>query len=119
MTKNDWLKMEYLTSEEANELLARVHDQMVEMENKNDWDASVNEEGFQVFLYQSFFAMLEEIEKDVGEDLGKYQYFPKINDFWHYAEYIAEVHCSVDDARDDFHKTYIYELVEEWWHLWF
>jgi len=120
MNRNDWLKMEDITAKECNELLDRIHNKLVDMEAKNDWDAVVNEVGFQSFLYQSFYFMLDEIEKDLGDDIEKYQWYPKINQFWHYADYIDDVHCTVKEAAQDFEgKTKIFEFIEEWWRFWF
>lgn len=117
--KSHWLNNEDLTSEELRDLLMRIHERLVDMEEKNCWDASINEMGFQCFLNQSLDYMLDEIEKDIGYDIEKYQWYPKINQLWHYADYIADVHCTVDEASQDFKgKTKIYEMVEEWWKWW-
>ena len=119
INKSDWLKLEDLTEREINYLLIRIHERLVDMEEKNHWDAVINEVGFRYFLDQSLEYMLDEIENDIEDDIEKYQWYPKINQLWHYADYIADVHCTISEAAQDFEgKTKIYEMVEEWWKYW-
>jgi len=111
----NWKEMTQFNDQDANELINAAHAHLVDMELKNQWDSTVNEFKFQDFLQQAFNYMLQHIEDQLHDDVAKYQWYPKIKEFWDYAELIQMVDCTVNDAIEDFHTSKIYEMVEMWW----
>ena len=107
--------MTEFNAEDANELINAAHDKLVAMELKNQWDAIINEDKFQCFVRQAFDYMLMHIEEQLHDRVEKYQWYPKVKEFWDYIVLVDMLDCTVEDAAKDFHTETIYEMVELWW----
>lgn len=122
MNREHWLEWTDLTKEDIEWLISAVHPYLVSMEEKNNWDATMNEEKFQSFLFQAFFQMIEVLEKILDpervEDIDFYAYYPKIDLFLDCENDIEHVQCtSVYKVMKSYNTTTIYETIEKWWHI--
>jgi len=112
----NWLDESPLTYEEAMELLSHSHEKRLEMEEKNKWDAYVNDFTFWTFLHDTYGYMLDEVEKEV--DINLNFFYPKIRE-------INEWSIFVNTHDDRLAKTVliqeekenIWEIVEDWWEV--
>lgn len=112
---NKWLEMQDLNEQDCNELLNAIREHLITMELKNQWDARVNEMKFQSFLEQAFWYMEEYLDNLLDGNLEKYEWYPKIQQFYEYLELVYTVDCTIQEAEQDFGITVIYEMVERWW----
>lgn len=113
--KINWLDESPLTNEEAMELLSHSHEKRLEMEEKNKWDAYVNNFTFWTFLYDTYCYMRDEIKKEIDIDL--YYFYPKVKDFIDLESilYFQDIDRSAKNILIETHKENIWEIVEEWW----
>lgn len=113
--KINWLDESPLTNEEAMELLSHSHEKRLEMEDKNKWDAYVNDFTFWTFLNDTYGYMLDEVKKEIDIDL--YYFYPKVKDFIDLESilYFQDIDRSAKNILIETHKENIWEIVEEWW----
>ena len=119
--KINWLDESPLTYEEAMELLNRTHSRRLEMEEKNKWDAFVNDFTFWTFLHDTYCYMREEVNKEVDIDLN--YFYPKIKELNDWEEFVDRSNRPAKDVlskpiRDLLNlgeKENIWEIVEDWW----
>ena len=113
--KINWLDESLLTYEEAMELLSHSHEKRLEMEEKNKWDACVNDFTFWTFLHDTYYYMRDEIKKEIDIDL--YYFYPKVKDFIDLESILCfqDIDRSAKNILIETHKENIWEIVEEWW----
>lgn len=113
--KINWLDESPLTYDEAMELLNHSHEKRLEMEDKNKWDAHVNDFTFWTFLNDTYGYMLDEIKKEIDIDL--YYFYPKVKDFIDLESILCfqDIDRSAKNILIETHKENIWEIVEEWW----
>ena len=113
--KINWLDESPLTYDEAMELLSHSHEKRLEMEDKNKWDAYVNDFTFWTFLNDTYGYMLDEVKKEIDIDL--YYFYPKVKDFIDLESilYFQDIDRSAKNILIETHKENIWEIVEEWW----
>lgn len=114
----NWLDESSLTYEEAMELLNRSHNKRLEMEEKNKWDAYVNDFTFWTFLNDTYGYMQEEIEKEQNLDyFFLCYYFPmKLREFMFLETFLSnEKFKTAKQVLQLKQKYNIWEIVEEWW----
>ena len=115
--KINWLDELPLTYEEAMEFLSHSHEKRLEMEEKNKWDAYVNDFSFGTFLQDTYYYMAQEANKNLSWALHDYEYYPKVKDlldledFW-VKENKVQMKKVIKDREPG---TLIWEIVEEWW----
>ena len=118
--KINWLNETPLTYEEAMELLSHSHEKRLEMEDKNKWDAYVNDFTFWTFLHDTYCYMGEEIEAEYN--LKEFHYFPmKLRDFIDLETILldSEKYRLTKDVLRLEQKQNVWEIVEDWWELTF
>ena len=118
--KINWLNETPLTYEEAMELLSHSHEKRLEMEDKNKWDAYVNDFTFWTFLHDTYCYMREEIEAEYN--LKEFHYFPmKLRDFIDLETILldSEKYRLTKDVLRLEQKQNVWEIVEDWWELTF
>lgn len=113
--KINWLDESPLTYEEAMELLSHSHEKRLEMEDKNKWDAYVNDFTFWTFLYDSYGYMIDEVKKEVNNFYSKYYYYPKIKDLIDWERLLNRSDQLAKDILKQEGKENIWEIVENWW----
>ena len=113
----DWFNST-LTYSEAIELLSRSHEERVEMESKNLWDAYVNDFSFGIFVRDAFYAMESDMRNDIKGEIG-YQYLPKVSDFLTLIDFANEDEELNKPMREvlmmQFPEKPIWLNVEAWW----
>ena len=113
----DWFNST-LTYGEAIELLSRSHEERVEMESKNLWDAYVNDFFFGIFVRDAFYAMESDMRNDIKGEIG-YQYLPKVSDFLTLIDFANEDEELNKPIREvlkmQFPEKPIWLNVEAWW----
>lgn len=112
--KINWLDESPLTYDEAMELLNRTHSRRLEMEEKNKWDAFVNDFTFLTFVHDTYYYMLEEVKKEVNID--EFYYYPKIKDLndWEILLESFDKKRAKDILKQE-KKENIWEIVEHYW----
>lgn len=118
--KINWLDETPLTYEEAIELLSHSHEKRLEMEDKNKWDAYVNDFTFWTFLNDTYCYMREEIEAEYN--LKEFHYFPmKLRDFIDLQTIFldSEKFRLTKEVLQLEQKQNVWEIVEDWWELTF
>ena len=117
--KINWLNETPLTYEEAMELLSHSHEKRLEMEDKNKWDAYVNDFTFWIFLHDTYNYMRDEIKKEIDIDL--YYFYPKVKDFIDLETILldSEKFRLTKEVLQLEKKENIWEIVEDWWNLTF
>ena len=118
--KINWLDESSLTYEEAMELLSHSHKKRLEMEDKNKWDAYVNDFTFWTFLHDTYNYMREEIETEYN--LKEFHYFPmKLRDFISLETILldSEKFRLTKEVLQLEKKENVWEIVEDWWNLTF
>lgn len=118
--KINWLDESPLTYEEARELLSHSYEKRLEMEDKNKWDAYVNDFTFWTFLYDSYGYMREEIEAEYN--INEFHYFPmKLRDFMDLETILldSEKFRLTKEVLQLEKKENVWEIVEDWWNLTF
>jgi hypothetical protein len=117
--KINWLDESPLTYEEAMELLSHSHEKRLEMEDKNKWDAYVNDFTFWTFLHDTYNYMRNEIKKEIDIDL--YYFYPKIKDFIDLETILldSEKFRLTKEVLQLEKKENVWEIVEDWWELTF
>ena len=113
--KINWLDESPLTYEETMELLSHSHEKRLEMEDKNKWDAYVNDFTFWTFLYDSYSYMIDEVKKEVNNFYSKYYYYPKIKDLIDWERLLNRNDQLAKDILKQEGKENIWEIVEDWW----
>ena len=113
--KINWLDESSLVYEEAIELLNHSHKKRLEMEDKNKWDAYVNDFTFWTFLYDSYGYMIDEVKKEVNNFYSKYYYYPKIKDLIDWERLLNRSDQLAKDILKQEGKENIWEIVEDWW----
>lgn len=113
--KINWLDESSLVYEEAIELLNHSHEKRLEMEDKNKWDAYVNDFTFWTFLYDSYGYMIDEVKKEVNNFYSKYYYYPKIKDLIDWERLLNRSDQLAKDILKQEGKENIWEIVEDWW----
>ena len=113
--KINWLDELPLTYQEAMELLSHSHEKRLEMEDKNKWDAYVNDFTFWTFLYDSYGYMIDEVKKEVNNFYSKYYYYPKIKDLIDWERLLNRSDQLAKDILKQEGKENIWEIVENWW----
>lgn len=112
--KINWLDESPLTYEEAMELLSHSHEKRLEMEEKNKWDAYVNNFTFLTFVYDTYYYMLEEIKKEVNID--EFYYYPKIRDLNDWGTILENFDKRfAKDILKQEGKENVWEIVEYYW----
>ena len=112
--KINWLDETPLTYEEAMELLSHSHEKRLEMEDKNKWDAYVNDFTFWTFLNDTYGYMLDEVEKEV--DINLNFFYPKIREINEWSIFIINHDDRLaKDVLKQEEKENIWEIVEDWW----
>lgn len=112
--KINWLDESSLTYEEAIELLNRTHNRRLEMEDKNKWDASVNDFTFWTFLNDTYGYMLDEVKEEVDDFYLKY-FYPKIREIIDWERLLNRSDQLAKDILKQEGKENIWEIVEDWW----
>ena len=120
--KINWLSETLFTYKEAMELLEHSHKKRLEMEDKNKWDAYVNNFTFQTFLIDTYGYMLDEVKKEI--DIDKKSYYPKVKEFLDWEIFLDRSDKLMKDIlKDEFlnpeGKDNIWEIVEDWWKMLF
>lgn len=120
--KINWLSETLFTYKEAMELLKHSHKKRLEMEDKNKWDAYVNNFTFQTFLYDTYGYMFDEVKKEI--DISKKNYYPKVKEFLDWEIFLDRSDKLMKDIlKDEFlnpeGKDNIWEIVEDWWKMLF
>lgn len=115
--KINWLDESPLTYEEAMELLSHSHEKRLEMEDKNKWDAYVNDYTFWTFLNDTYGYMLDEVKKEVNNFYSKYYYYPKIKDLIDWERLLNRSDQLAKDVLKQEGKENIWEIVEDWWEV--
>ena len=113
--KINWLDESPMTYEEAMELLSHSHEKRLEMEEKNKWDAFVNDFTFWTFLYDSYGCMIDEVKKEINNFYSKYYYYPKIKDLIDWERLLNRSDQLAKDILKQEGKENIWEIVENWW----
>ena len=114
--KINWLDETPLTYEEAMELLSHSHEKRLEMEDKNKWDAYVNDFTFWTFLNDTYGYMLDEVEKEV--DINLNFFYPKIREINEWSIFIINHDDRLaKDVLKQEEKENIWEIVEDWWEV--
>jgi len=118
--KINWLDESPLIYEEAMELLSHSHEKRLEMEDKNKWDAHVNDFTFWIFLHDTYCYMREEIEAEYN--INEFHYFPmKLRDFIDLESILldSEKFRLAKEVLQLEKKENVWEIVEDWWNLTF
>jgi len=117
--KINWLSETLLTYEEAMELLEHSHKKRLEMEDKNKWDAYVNDFTFYTFLNDTYGYMLDEVKKEI--DINKKSYYPKVKELLDWEIFLNKSDKLMEDILRDKPegKDNIWEIVEDWWKMLF
>lgn len=117
--KINWLSETLLTYEEAIELLKHSHKKRLEMEDKNKWDAYVNDFTFYTFLNDTYGYMLDEVKKEI--DINKKSYYPKVKELLDWEIFLNKSDKLMEDILRDKSegKDNIWEIVEDWWKMLF
>lgn len=120
--KINWLSETLFTYKEVMELLEHSHKKRLEMEDKNKWDAYVNNFTFQTFLYDTYGYMFDEVKKEI--DISKKNYYPKVKEFLDWEIFLDRSNKLMKDIlKDEFlnpeGKDNIWEIVEDWWKMLF
>lgn len=123
--KINWLSETLFTYKEAMELLKHSHKKRLEMEDKNKWDAYVNNFMFQTFLYDTYGYMFDEVKKEIDiNDINRKSYYPKVKEFLDWEIFLDRSDKLMKDIlKDEFlnpeGKDNIWEIVEDWWGMLF
>ena len=123
--KINWLGETLFTYKEAMELLKHSHKKRLEMEDKNKWDAYVNNFTFQTFLNDTYGYMLDEVKKEIDiNDINRKSYYPKVKEFLDWEIFLDRSDKLMKDIlKDEFlnpeGKDNIWEIVEDWWGMLF
>ena len=116
--KINWLDEASLTYEEAMELLSHSHDKRLEMEDKNKWDAYVNDFTFWTFLNDTYSYMLDEVKEEVGDIYYRYFSYPKIKEVIDWEIFLNRQGSALaKDVLKQEGKENIWEIVEDWWEV--
>lgn len=113
--KINWLDESPLTYEEAMELLNHSHEKRLEMEDKDKWDAYVNDITFWGFLRDTYGYMLYDVGKEVDMDLN--YFYPKIKELNDWSIFLTnnQDYKLAKDVLKQEEKENIWEIVEDWW----
>ena len=113
--KINWLDESPLTYAEAMELLSHSHEKRLEMEDKNKWDAYVNDITFWGFLRDTYGYMLYDVGKEVDMDLN--YFYPKIKELNDWSIFLTnnQDYRLAKDVLKQEGKENIWEIVEDWW----
>ena len=114
--KINWLDESSLTYEEAMELLSHSHEKRLEMEEKNKWDAYVNDFTFWTFLNDTYGYMLDEVKEEVDDFYLKY-FYPKIGEIIDWEVILNRTDKVAKDVLKQEGKENIWEIVEDWWEV--
>jgi len=116
--KINWLDGSSLTYEEAMELLSCSHEKRLEMEDKNKWDAYVNDFAFWMFINDTYCYMLDEVKKEVEDIYYKYFSYPKIKEVIDWEVFLNRQGSTLaKDVLKQEGKENIWEIVEDWWEV--
>lgn len=116
MIKINWLDESPLTYEEAMELLSHSHEKRLEMEDKNKWDAFVNDFTFWMFINDTYCYMLDEVKKEVGDIYYRYFSYLKIKEVIDWEIFLNRQGTTLaKDVLKQEEKENIWEIVEDWW----
>lgn len=116
--KINWLDESPLSYEEAMELLNHSHKKRLEMEEKNKWDAYVNDFTFWIFLNDTYGYMLDEVEKEI--DINLNFFYPKIREINEWSIFVNNHDDRLaKDVLKQEGKENIWEIVEDWWEVMF
>ena len=114
--KINWLNESPLTYEEAMELLSHSHEKRLEMEDKNKWDAYVNDFTFWIFVNDTYCYMLDEVKKEVGDIYYRYFSYLKIKEVIDWEVFLNRQGSTLaKDVLKQEEKENIWEIVEDWW----
>lgn len=116
--KINWLNESPLTYEEAMELLSHSHEKRLEMEDKNKWDAYVNDFTFWMFVNDTYCYMLDEVKKEVGDIYYRYFSYLKIKEVIDWEVFLNRQGSTLaKDVLKQEEKENIWEIVENWWEV--
>ena len=116
--KINWLDELPLTYEEAMELLSHSHEKRLEMEDKNKWDAYVNDFTFWMFVNDTYCYMLDEVKKEVGDIYYRYFSYLKIKEVIDWEVFLNRQGSTLaKDVLKQEEKENIWEIVENWWEV--
>ena len=116
--KINWLNESPLTYEEAMELLSHSHEKRLEMEDKNKWDAYVNDFTFWMFVNDTYCYMLDEVKKEVGDIYYRYFSYLKIKEVIDWEVFLNRQGSTLaKDVLKQEEKENIWEIVEDWWEV--
>ena len=116
--KINWLNETPLTYEEAMELLSHSHEKRLEMEDKNKWDAYVNDFTFWMFVNDTYCYMLDEVKKEVGDIYYRYFSYLKIKEVIDWEVFLNRQGSTLaKDVLKQEEKENIWEIVENWWEV--
>ena len=114
----NWLDESPLTYEEAMELLSHSHEKRLEMEDKNKWDAYVNDFTFWMFINDTYCYMLDEVKKEVGDIYYRYFSYLKIKEVIDWEVFLNRQGSTLaKDVLKQEEKENIWEIVENWWEV--
>ena len=84
------------------------------MEDKNKWDAYVNDITFWGFLHDTYGYMLYDVGKEVDMDLN--YFYPKIKELNDWSTFLNnQDYRLTKDVLKQEGKENIWEIVEDWW----
>lgn len=112
--KINWLDETPLTYDEAMELLSHSHKKRLEMEEKNKWDAFVNDFTFWTFLHDTYCYMLDEVKEGIDDFYLKY-FYPKIREIIDWEIILNRSDKLAKDVLKQEEKENIWEIVEDRW----
>ena len=116
--KINWLDELPLTYEEEIELLNHSHEKRLEMEDKNKWDAYVNDFTFWIFVNDTYCYMLDEVKKEVEDIYYRYFSYPKIKEVIDWEVFLNRQGSTLaKDVLKQEEKENIWEIVEDWWEV--
>lgn len=116
--KINWLNESPLTYEEAMELLSHSHEKRLEMEDKNKWDAYVNDFTFWMFVNDTYCYMLDEVKKEVGDIYYRYFSYLKIKEVIDWEVFLNRQGSTLaKDVLKQEEKENIWEIIEDWWEV--
>lgn len=116
--KINWLDESLLTYKEAVELLSHSHEKRLEMEDKNKWDAYVNDFTFWTFLHDTYCYMLDEVKEEVGDIYYRYFSYLKIKEVIDWEIFLDRQGSTLaKDVLKQEKKENIWEIVEDWWEV--
>ena len=97
-------------------MLSHSQEKRLEMEEKNKWDAYVNDFTFWTFLNDTYGYMLDEAKEEVNDFYLKY-FYPKVREIIDWEVILSRTDKLAKDVLKQEGKENIWEIVEDWWEV--